>query len=144
MQKISFTGLVRLHSIIIRSPPDESAPSRLKLFLNRDDLDFSAASDLTPVQTLTLPLVPAGSADDTVEIPVKRALFNNVHSLSLFFDENHGGEDDVTRINYLGFKGDFTKLGTEPVSVLYEAAANPRDHKSIVPGAKMMDFGNQY
>jgi hypothetical protein len=39
---------------------------------------------------------------------------------------------DETRISYLAFKGDFMKLNKEAVSVLYEAAANPTDHKSIV------------
>jgi hypothetical protein len=30
------------------------------------------------------------------------------------------------------FKGDFMKLNKEAVSVMYEAAANPSDHKNIV------------
>jgi hypothetical protein len=67
------------------------------------------------------------------EIPVKRAFFNTTRSLALFFEDNWGdGEEDETRISYLGFKGDFMKLSKEPISFLYEAAANPSDHKSIV------------
>ena len=38
----------------------------------------------------------------------------------------------MTRISYLGFKGDFMRLIREPVNVLYEAAANPADHTAIV------------
>jgi hypothetical protein len=38
----------------------------------------------------------------------------------------------VSRISYIGFKGEFMRLSKEPVSVLYEAAANPADHKGIV------------
>jgi hypothetical protein len=34
-------------------------------------------------------------------------------------------------LSYLGFKGDFMKLNKEPISVLYEASANPADHKAI-------------
>lgn len=67
------------------------------------------------------------------EIPVKRAHFNTTRSLALFFEDNWGdGEEDVTRISYLAFKGDFMRLSKEPVSFLYEAAANPRDHAAIV------------
>lgn len=34
-------------------------------------------------------------------------------------------------MTYLGFKGTWMRLNREPVSVLYEAAANPSDHKVI-------------
>lgn len=64
------------------------------------------------------------------EIPVRRVLFNTTRSLGLFFEDNwSNGEEEETKISYLGFKGDFLKLNREPVSVLYEAAANPSDHK---------------
>ena len=63
---------------------------------------------------------------DVQDIPVKRALFNNTYSLTLFFEGNFGA--DVTNIYYLAFKGEFTRLIREPVEVLYEKAANPRDH----------------
>jgi hypothetical protein len=57
--------------------------------------------------------------------------------LALFFEDNFSnGEDDVTRLSYLAFKGTYMKLNKEPVSVLFEAAANPADHKAIV-GTKM-------
>lgn len=53
-------------------------------------------------------------------------------SIDLFFEDNYGdGDEDVTRVSYLGFKGDFMALNREPVSVLYEAAANPSDHVAI-------------
>lgn len=32
-------------------------------------------------------------------------------------------------MSYLGFKGEWMKLNREPVSFLYEAAANPKDHQ---------------
>lgn len=66
------------------------------------------------------------------EIPVKRALFNTVRSLALFFEDNFGdGDEEETRVSYLGFKGEWMRLSREPVSFLYEAAANPRDHKMV-------------
>lgn len=63
---------------------------------------------------------------------MKRALFNTVRSLDLFFEDNWSqGEEDVTRVSYIGFKGEWMKLSREPVNFLYEAAANPSDHKMV-------------
>jgi hypothetical protein len=95
------------------------------LYINRDDLDFSTAASLPPTQVLELP-----QSNDVQEIPVKRALFNTVRSLDLFFEDNwSAGEEEVTRLSYLGFKGEWMKLSREPVNFLYEAAANPKDHQ---------------
>ncbi|KAK0304218.1 hypothetical protein LTR01_007574 [Friedmanniomyces endolithicus] len=123
----SFTAQIRLHSILIRTSTTSSAPQTLKLFLNRDDLDFSTASALPATQTLEL-----AQSNEVQEVPVKRALFNTVRSLDLFFEDNWGqGEEDVTRVSYIGFKGEWMKLSREPVNFLYEAAANPADHKMV-------------
>jgi len=136
----SFTGDVKLHSILIRADPSPSAPRTLKLFINRDDLDFSSVAEMRAVQTLDVPLPLPGQ--DVLELPVKRALFNNTHSLTLFFEENHSnGEEDVTSLSFLGFKGDFTQLRKDVVVAFYEAAANPADHKNLVPGGQYGAMG---
>lgn len=57
----------------------------LRLFLNREDLDFSTASDLTPTQTLSLP-----QTSEVQEIPFKRALWNTTRCVTLFFVDNYG------------------------------------------------------
>lgn len=109
----------------------DSAPMTLKLFVNRDDLDFGTASTLTPTQTLSL-----SQSSDIQDVPVKRALFNTVRSLDLFFEDNWGqGDEDETRISFLGFKGEWMQLNREPINFIYEAAANPSDHK-MVAGVK--------
>jgi len=123
----SFTAQVRLHSILIRTSPSSSAPRTLKLYINRDDLDFDAASTLPPTQTFSL-----SQTSEVQEVPVKRALFNTTRSLDLFFEDNwSAGEEDVTRVSYLGFKGEWMALNREAVSFLYESAANPSDHKMV-------------
>ncbi|TKA35962.1 hypothetical protein B0A54_12186 [Friedmanniomyces endolithicus] len=127
LMHVPFTAQIRLHSILIRTSTTSSAPQTLKLFLNRDDLDFSTASALPATQTLEL-----AQSNEVQEVPVKRALFNTVRSLDLFFEDNWGqGEEDVTRVSYIGFKGEWMKLSREPVNFLYEAAANPADHKMV-------------
>ncbi|KAK3672568.1 hypothetical protein LTR78_007619 [Recurvomyces mirabilis] len=124
LMHIPFTAQIRLHSILLRTSTSDSAPKTLKLYLNRDDLDFSTASSMQATQTLEL-----AQSNEVQEYPVKRALFNTVRSLDLFFEDNWSqGEEDVTRISYLGFKGEWMKLSREPVNFLYEAAANPKDH----------------
>lgn len=96
----------------------------LKVYLNRDDLDFGTASSLQPTQTLEL-----AQSNEVQEVPVKRALFNTVRSLDLFFEDNWSqGEEEETRVSYVGFKGEWMKLSREPVNFIYEAAANPKDH----------------
>jgi hypothetical protein len=119
---------VKLHAILLRTSTTASAPKTLKVFANRDDLDFSTATELEPTQTFEL-----AQTNDVQEHGVKRALFNATRNLTLFFEDNFGdGEEDETVVNYLAFKGQFMKLNKEPVNFLYEAAANPADHKNIV------------
>lgn len=132
-----FASQIKLHSILIRSSLSDSAPNTLKVFVNRSDLDFSTASELPPTQEFHL-----SQTSEIQDVPVKRALFGKVQSLTLFFEDNHGqGEEDVTRMSYLGFKGEWMALGRAPTDILYEAAANPSDHK--VKGTAGMSMGNQ-
>lgn len=65
---------------------------------------------------------------------MKRARFGKVQRLTLFFPDNFDdgdgdGDEEVTRMSYLGFKGEWMQLGRAPANILYEAAANPGDHK---------------
>ncbi|CAG8953725.1 hypothetical protein HYFRA_00006614 [Hymenoscyphus fraxineus] len=140
--RVVFTGQVRLHAILLRTSTSPSAPRTLKLFTNRADLDLLSIRDMEPMQELHLP-----QSNGVQEIPVKRAKFSRVQDLSLYFEGNYsmaegevedsedsegegdGEGDGKTRIYYLGFKGDWMALGKAPEGILYEAAANPRDHR---------------
>lgn len=100
MQGCRFTGQVRLHSVLIRTSPSPSCPKTLHLFANppTSTLDFDTASELPPTQTLSV-----SQTSEVQEIPVKRAKFNTLQCLGLFFEDNWGeGEEDVSRISYLG------------------------------------------
>lgn len=93
-----FTGLVRLHSILIRTSADEYAPSVIKVFKNRDDLDFSSVADMKAVTTFNHPegfgVDPESSSstqtrgsldsDGIAEYAVSRAAFSNITSISLY------------------------------------------------------------
>jgi hypothetical protein len=129
-----FAGQVKLHALLIYTAPTPAAPKNLKLFKNRDDLDFSTASELTPTQKIEVPQPVPGT--DVFEIPLNRALWNTTTSITLFVEDNWGDEE-TTKVGYIGFKGHFMALNREPVNVMYEAAANPSDHVAI-PGVQGM------
>ncbi|KAI1293301.1 translation protein [Xylaria venustula] len=140
IMNIPFTGQVKLHSILLRSSPSPSAPQKLQVFINRDDIDFDSASQRKPTQEFEL-----SQTSEVQELPVKRALFSSVRRLSLFFVNNfatarHGSDDDsdsdseagedeeATRLSYIGFKGEWMAVGRAPAQIIYEAAPNPNDH----------------
>lgn len=88
-------------------------------------MDFSTAEALEAVQTFEL-----SQTSEVQEIPVKRARFGKVQRLTLFFEDNFGGGDEpVSRISYLGFRGEWMQRGRAPAQILYEAAPNPNDHE---------------
>jgi hypothetical protein len=73
---------------------------------------------------------------------MKRALFGKVQSLTLFFVDNFGdGDEDVTHLSYLGFKGEWMQLGRAPANIIYESAANPSDH--VLKGAAVNKMGSE-
>lgn len=126
----SFTGQVKVHSLLIYTAPTPAAPKTLKLFKNRDDLDFATASELKPTQSVEIPQPVPGA--DVFDLPLNRAYWNATTSITLFLEDNwSNGDEDVTKVGYVGFKGQFMALNREPVSFLYEAAANPSDHVAI-------------
>jgi hypothetical protein len=59
---------------------DQSAPDKLKVFINRDDLDFSTVSDLVPVQEWDL----VDNSDGTMEYPTQLSCLQGVN-LYLFY-----------------------------------------------------------
>ncbi|KAI1418089.1 DUF1000-domain-containing protein [Hypoxylon sp. FL1857] len=137
LMTIPFTGQVKLHSILVRSSPSDSAPRTLKVFINRDNIDFETAEELAPTQTFEL-----SQTSEVQELPVKRALFGKVQRLTLFFEDNFGdGDEDVTRLSYLGFKGEWMQLGRAPSQILYEAAPNPNDH--ALKGTNVNQLGSR-
>lgn len=99
-------------------------------------MDFAAAEDGEPAQEFEL-----SRTSEVQELPVKRAKFGRVQRLALFFPDNFGdGDEDVTRLSYLGFKGEWMQLGRAPANILYEAAANPGDHK--IKGTDVNQMGS--
>lgn len=124
--RIPFTGSVKLRSIIIKGARGELCPTQMKIYTNTPDIDFDTAELEKPTQVIDLV-----DSKDPVEYPVPAARYPSVTLLTLFFNQNAGG--DTSQIYFLGFKGEFTRRSERPGAFIYEAQANPADHPKL-PG----------
>lgn len=64
---VPFTGSVKLQAISVIGGTNGGAPAKLKVYVNRDDLDFATAADLAPVQEWDL----VENLDGTMEYPTQ-------------------------------------------------------------------------
>lgn len=116
---VPFTGEVKLKSIAILGGPGESSPAQMKLFANMEDLDFTTIADTEPTQEFALVTsIPTG------EVPwywTKISKFQNVRHLTIFIPENVSGDDDSTRVTYIGLRGEFFERKRDPIITVYEA-----------------------
>ncbi|KAI0974764.1 PITH domain-containing protein [Xylaria arbuscula] len=155
IMNIPFTGQVKLHSILLRSSLSPSAPQKLQVFINRDDIDFDSVNQRKPTQEFEL-----SQTSEVQELPVKRALFSSVRRLSLFFvnnfstarygsdndsdsDSEDGEAEEATRLSYIGFKGEWMAIGRAPAQIIYEAAPNPNDHALKGTNANKMNSASR-
>jgi len=90
-------------------------------FHNREDVDFALAADLAATETIDIIPPTESTHVDIVEYPVRRANFNNVRDITLYIESNwSAGDEEVSRLWYLGFKGDWTPLKDTPLVAVYE------------------------
>ena len=47
---VPFGGAVKLTGITVIGGPEGTSPAKMRVFINREDLDFAAVADLPPVQ----------------------------------------------------------------------------------------------
>jgi len=123
---IPFSGSVRLKSICIVGENGNSCPRTMKMFINREDLDFSTINDTKSIQDIDeMHQDPRAE----VEYPLRVARFTNVSTLTLFFTRNYGAEN--TKIYYIGLKGDFFGSNErKAVITTYESKPQISDHKN--------------
>lgn len=99
---ICFNQPVKLHSLKLYGPKDGNAPKTVKIFTNQTKtLGFDEAERTLAVQELTL--CPEDMAEDIL-IPLKFVKFQYVQSVTLFVNDNQGGEE-TTIIYSLSFIG---------------------------------------
>lgn len=125
--KILFEGLMKIKSICLHCPTDESAPSELLAFTNQPDLDFASIEGKTPTQKWDLVAPMSQNTTEPIDYPTKVFKFGNVSHLTLFIPRNFGAP--CTRIGYIGIFGEFLLNKTNPIITKYELVPNPSDHK---------------
>lgn len=133
---IPFTEAVTLRALCIRSvgSEDTSSPRRIKIFPNRDDLDFDSAREMPAPMELEL-LPPHHFAEGTIDYPCRPAgRFQNIASVTIFVQDNYD-EDLATEITYVGLKGKGTNMKRLAVDCVYESQGMAEDHK--VPGGEL-------
>lgn len=111
-------------------------------WINREDIDFGSVESMEPLQTWDCIVDPPGG--EIAEYPTKYIFafcyhasynwkscrlthFRAVRSLTLFITGSFS-EEEITRLYYIGLKGEFTELSEDPIITLYELNANPADH----------------
>ena len=121
---------------------ETSAPRTVKLFVNRDDLDFETARQLEPAMVLDLLPPEHGVGLGTIDYPLRPAgRFQGAASVTLYFPDNYAREADPdgdavqTEITYVGFKGKGTRVKRRAVDAVYESRGMKEDHK--VPDGEM-------
>lgn len=99
---IAFNQAVKVHSLKIQGPGDGRGPKTIKLFINlTKSMDFDSAESFEAVQTLEL--TQEDLAEEAIT-PLKFVKFQNVRSMTLFFQSNQGNEE-TTVVEYIGFIG---------------------------------------
>ncbi|KAJ7065007.1 galactose-binding domain-like protein [Mycena amicta] len=134
---VPFTQHVRLKSILLKLGRGEVTPRHLRIYANHPTIvDFADAENTTPHLNISLLEGETG----VVEYPFRVAAFASVTSLSLFFSDAVGG--DVSRLYYLGFKGEAKSTQREGTSKLEIPAANAAD-ASLVDRVAEKTAGSQ-
>ena len=113
---VPFTESIRLVGLCICGNNDDTAPKHVKVFVNREDIDFSLAEDLKA--DMELKDLHRDVSADIFYFPPRNGKFTTCHSLTLYVSDNYGG--DSTRINFIGFRGVATKLKRQVVHAVYE------------------------
>eukprot|EP00977_Amphora_coffeiformis_P022159 scaffold10570_cov176-Amphora_coffeaeformis.AAC.9 len=130
---IPFTESVTIQSITIRDATtgnETASPRRIKLFTNRDDIDFEMAREMPAQQQLEL-LPPDHFAEGTIDYPCRPAgRFQNISSLTIFVQDNYDATGESgTSISYVGLKGKGTRMKRRAVDTVYESQGMIEDHK---------------
>jgi len=96
----------------------------MRLFTNREDIDFTNVNDLKELQEFDMIEDLTGN----IEYPTAVTKFKGVHHLCIHFPTSLG--EERTRINFIGLKGDFQQRRREAVHTVYESRPVPEDNQA--------------
>ena len=164
--QIPFTGSCRVKSIILRCNKAElseefDSPKTIEVYKNWKhsvNLDFDNLTSNKTKADMSVeyprdiginPMTTAGvdlNEDNMIEYHMPKGKFNDCHSLTLFFKNNWGGdEDNLCKLYLLEVRGDYLgkiqRDNTVPIVSVYESAPNPLDHQKVESGRGTINLG---
>lgn len=136
---IPFISPCKISGLHLIGGEEGRSPASVKIFADREDLDFTSVGDTKCIQEVQLQEDFHGS----LEYPLKVTKLQNVSCLTLFFPRNMGG--DCLELFYIGLRGEGSNYQRKAVLTVYEANPNPADHRtSVSPDRQIeaMEEGN--
>merc|ERR1711924_393744 len=115
--KVPFTAPVKVMSLSVIGGDDGTAPTKVVLFINREDLDFQSVGDVEPTQEVDL--VP--DFHGAVQYPLRAAKFITVTQICLYFPMS--ANEERTRIHWIALYGQGSQHKRQAVCTVYEAVA---------------------
>jgi hypothetical protein len=95
----------------------------VRLFANREDIDFNNVRDLKPLQVIENVVA---DFDGIIDNPLLAARFPGVDLLIMHI---RGTDDDLLQVGSIGFKGESRGLNKKVVEgIKYEIRAQLKDH----------------
>eukprot|EP00928_Gymnodinium_smaydae_P041779 TRINITY_DN28233_c0_g1_i1.p1 TRINITY_DN28233_c0_g1~~TRINITY_DN28233_c0_g1_i1.p1 ORF type:complete len:192 (-),score=7.14 TRINITY_DN28233_c0_g1_i1:375-929(-) len=122
MINVPFTSPVQVTGITVIGGPDGISPSKVKLYCNREEFDFTSVEGTEATQELSL----REDFHGEIQLPLRSTKFQVVTHLSLYFPESHGGS--FTRIHWLGIWGYGSEHKREAVHTKYELLCTDCSH----------------
>jgi hypothetical protein len=122
---VPFNACVRMKFFALSGGANGSCPSNVKIFTNREDIDFDNCNDLPATQEFEL----AEDLQGRCFYRLNARAFSNITSVTFYFPSNHGS--DTTTIYYMDIRGDFMQLlARKAVKTTYESRPQLSDHKA--------------
>eukprot|EP00434_Breviolum_minutum_P024196 symbB.v1.2.021363.t1/scaffold1842.1/size99098/3 len=109
-------------AITVIGGDQQTAPSKVKLYINREDLDFTSVHDVEATQEVDL----VEDFHGALQLPLRAAKFLSVTHLCLYFPESLGG--DKTRIHWIGLWGVGSEHKRQAVVTIYESIGSKKDN----------------
>jgi len=122
---VPFTETVRIKSFQLIPVSEDTIVRSVKLFANREGIDFNNISDIKPLQFIDN-IVP--DFEGVIDNPLLGSKFSAVDTLIMYIT---GVADELVQILSLGFRGESRGLNKKVVEgIKYEIRAQLKDHTS--------------
>ena len=102
---VEFQQRIKLRSLCFMAPPNantDQLPAKIKIFIDQPTMDFDAAEDNKPVQTIEL---TKNHYTSETHVLLQFVKFQNLGSITFFIETNLGDEDQtiLSNIKFFGY-----------------------------------------